>query len=249
VEDLGWGEARFAEGSDGEGVVALGEARAVFVGEEIGVEVRGSGEFEGPLEEDLAGGGFEEVAAADYFGDLSVGVVDYACELVAGEAVLAPDQEVAEVFARSEGLGAEVFVFEVDSFAVRDTKAVVQILNYNSRCGCACRTATAIVDGLVVTVFVGCVHHAGEVFAATTAGVHVALLEQAVKGRTIKGGALRLRGHGRLPVNPKPCQVFDRRIDIFGFRALGVEVFVAQHEDTSGRVCSKLYCSEGAHVA
>ena len=78
LEDLGGGEALLAEGADGEGVVALGEADAVLVGEELGVEVGGRGEVEGALEEDLAGGGFEEVAAADYFGDLHVCVVDYA---------------------------------------------------------------------------------------------------------------------------------------------------------------------------
>ena len=58
--------------------MALGEADAVLVGEELGVEVGGRGEIEGALEEELAGGGLEQVAAADYFGDLSVGVVDYA---------------------------------------------------------------------------------------------------------------------------------------------------------------------------
>jgi hypothetical protein len=65
-----------AEGTDGEGVVAFGEANAVLVSEELGVEVDGGGEIEGALEEDLAGGGFEEIAAADYFGDLGVGIVD-----------------------------------------------------------------------------------------------------------------------------------------------------------------------------
>ena len=43
---------------------------------------------------------------------LRVGVVDYAGELIAGEAVLAPDEEVTEVFACGEGLRAEVAVFE-----------------------------------------------------------------------------------------------------------------------------------------
>ena len=41
-----------------------------FVGEKVGVEVGGRGKIEGALEEDLAGSGFEEVAAADYFGDV-----------------------------------------------------------------------------------------------------------------------------------------------------------------------------------
>ncbi len=57
--------------------MALGETDAMLVGEELGVEVGGRGEVEGLLEEDLAGGGFEKVAAADYFGDLCGRVVDH----------------------------------------------------------------------------------------------------------------------------------------------------------------------------
>ena len=76
AENVDWREALLAESADGEGVVAFGEADAVLVGEELGVEVGGRGEVEGALEEDLAGGGFEEVAAADNFGDLRIGVVD-----------------------------------------------------------------------------------------------------------------------------------------------------------------------------
>ena len=86
MEDLGRRKALSPEGADGEGVVAFGEADAVLVGEELGVVIDGRRKQEGALEEDLAGGGLEEVAAADYFGDLSVCVVDDAGQLVAGEA-------------------------------------------------------------------------------------------------------------------------------------------------------------------
>jgi len=58
--------------------VAFGETDAVGVAHEVAVEVAGGGEIQRALQEDLAGGGFEEIAAADYFGDLHVGVVDYA---------------------------------------------------------------------------------------------------------------------------------------------------------------------------
>ena len=76
MDDFGRRKALLTEGADGDGVVALGEADTVLVGEELGVEVGGSGEIEGALEKNLAGGGFEEVATTDYFGDLGVGVVD-----------------------------------------------------------------------------------------------------------------------------------------------------------------------------
>jgi hypothetical protein len=78
LEDLRGRQALLPEGMDGQGVVALGETDAVFVGEELGVEVVWGEKVEDSLEEDLAGGGFEEVAAADYFGDLRGCVVDHA---------------------------------------------------------------------------------------------------------------------------------------------------------------------------
>ena len=80
------GEALGAEGAEREGVVALGEADAGGVAHEIAVVIRGRWEVESTLQEDLAAGGFEEVAAADDFGDLGESVVDDAGELVAREA-------------------------------------------------------------------------------------------------------------------------------------------------------------------
>ena len=188
LEDLGWQKALLAEGADGQSVVAFGEADAVVVGEKSGVEVGWRGTSEGALEEDLAGGGFEEVAAADYFGDRGVGVVDHAGELVAGKTGVfrivakgfAPDEEVAEIFACSEGLGAEVAVCEGNRCAVGNSKTVIRGGLQDVRGGVG-RAAMAAVDRLVVGVFVGGVHHAGEVFAAAGAGVNVALFEQLVE--------------------------------------------------------------------
>ncbi len=143
-EDFGWQYALLPEGADGEGVVALGEADAVFVAEQVGVDVCDGGKAEGALEKDLAGGGLEQVGAADDLGDALVGVVDDAGELIAGQADVgwvvgeglspdwfSPDEEVAECFlgwvggdAGGEGLRAEVCVSEADGFAVGDAEAV-----------------------------------------------------------------------------------------------------------------------------
>jgi hypothetical protein len=84
LENLGRRKTLLPEVTDGQRVVALGQAEAVFVYQEARVEVVRSGEVEDALQEDLAGGGFEKVAAADYFGDLCIGVVDDAGELIAG---------------------------------------------------------------------------------------------------------------------------------------------------------------------
>jgi hypothetical protein len=171
-----------AEGADSEGVVAFGESEAVFVAEEMGVEVAGCREVEGALEEDLARGGFEEVGTTDYFGDLGVGVVDDAGQLVAGDIVATPDEEVAEVFASGEGLRTEVEVGEDDGFAFGDAEAVVAGLLVGERRRWVRGAAMAVVDGLVVLFFVRGVHHEGEVSSAAATGVDAALLEKTVEG-------------------------------------------------------------------
>jgi hypothetical protein len=186
------------ESADGEGVVAFGEADALVVSEKLGVEVGWRGKIEGALEEDLAGSGFEEVAAADYFGDGGVGIVDDTGELIAGETGIVriiakgftPDEEVAEVFACSEGLRAEVAICEGYRCAVGNSEAVVRGGFQGVRGGVG-GAAMAAVDRLVVwiwscgAVFVGGVHHLGEVFAAASARVDVALLEELVERGTV----------------------------------------------------------------
>jgi hypothetical protein len=231
------GYAGFAQGAKAQGVVALGEAVALSVEHEWGVEVGGGWEVQGALQEDLAGGGFEEVAAADYFGDAGVGVIDDAGELVAGEVVFAPDEEVAEVDACGKGLGAEVLVVEADDFAVGDAEAVVGVGLEGCFDGLVVEREAADVgvDTLVIgfvggVVVVGGVHHGGEVFAAAAAGVDLAGEEELVEGFAIEREALGLRDDGWGPGDAEPGYVFEHGGDEFGAGAVRVEVFVAEQE-------------------
>ncbi len=124
--------APLAEGTDGERVVALGEAFAFVVGEQRAVVPGGWPKFERAIEQKLAGGGFEQVGSADDFGDAHSGIVDDAGELVGGHAVATPDEEVAEVVSGEELLRAEVLIVERDGFAVGNAEAPV---NGGMRCG------------------------------------------------------------------------------------------------------------------
>jgi hypothetical protein len=217
LQNLGWGKALLAEGADREGIVALGEAIAMLVNEESGVKVSWGRKAQGALEQDLASGGFEEVAAADYFGDLGIGVIDYAGELVGREAGVfrmmakgfAPDEEIAEIFAGDEGLLAEVSVYEGDCLAVGDSVAVIHPADCHSRCESREWTATTVVDGLYVNILVGCMHHGCEVFAAATTGVDVSGDEELVEGSAVQGKALGLIEDRWLPGDAEPCEVFE----------------------------------------
>ena len=95
--------------------VALGEAFAVLAFHEWKMEVgRLRGEVEGAIEEELAGGGVEEVVAADDVGDTLAMVIDDDGELVRRLGAFGPEDEVADGGAGVVGLGAGDVVGEGD---------------------------------------------------------------------------------------------------------------------------------------
>ncbi len=262
-EDVGGGEAVGAEGAEGEGVVALGEADAVAVAHEVAVEVGGGGVAEGALEEDLAGGGLEEVSAADDFGDGGEGVVDDAGELVAGEADvggaggerLAPDEEVAEVGGGGEGLRAGVEVGEGDGGVVGGAEAVTRparTAGVHEIWDWASWAAAVVVDGLVIglgrEVFVGRVGGEREITTGADAGIGETGGEELLEGGEVEGKAGGLAKLG-VPGEAEPEEVFAHGGGEFGARALGIEVFVAEVEGTAGGAGALVGDEEGACVA
>jgi len=120
------GCARGPEGTEAEGIVALGEADAVLVAQERAMEKGGRAPTEGTVEEELTGGGDKEIFAADDFCNLHGVIIDGAGELVTGKIVMAPDDEVAKiggVAAGGEVLWAEAAVMEWNSLVVGNAEA------------------------------------------------------------------------------------------------------------------------------
>jgi hypothetical protein len=105
--------------------VAFGEAGAGFVGDEGAVEELRRREAEGAVEQKLTGGGAKEVFAADGLSDLHGGIVNDDGELIGGQVVLTPDDEIAEVLAGDELLWAEMTVGEGDGLPVGDVESPV----------------------------------------------------------------------------------------------------------------------------
>ena len=92
--------------------MAFGKAGAGFISHEGTMVEGGRGQGKRTEEQELAGGGEQEVRAANDFGDLHGGIVHDDGELIRGNVVMTPDDEIAEVFAGDELLGAEISVGE-----------------------------------------------------------------------------------------------------------------------------------------
>ncbi len=115
----------FTQGAQTEDVVAFGEALAVFVVKQRTVVEGGLGFAEGAVEQELATGGGEEIGAADDFGDAHRRVIDGAGQLIAGEVVFAPHEEVAEIATGGFGVRAGASVEEGDVRALGNTEAPI----------------------------------------------------------------------------------------------------------------------------
>jgi hypothetical protein len=70
------------------------------------------------VEQNLAGGGFEQVGPTRHFCDAHGRVVGNAGKLITGTAVASPDHKIAEIFAGNEALWTEVAIFKLDYLAV-----------------------------------------------------------------------------------------------------------------------------------
>ena len=103
----------------------LGQPLAILIKNQLAVEPGGILEIERPVEKDLARGRFQKVRPAHDFRDAHCGVVGNAGELIAGDAISPPDDEIAEVAAGNKALDAQIVILEPDFFAVRNAEPPV----------------------------------------------------------------------------------------------------------------------------
>ena len=167
--------------------------------------------------------------------------------MIAGEVVFAPDDEVAEVFAGGEGLGAGVAVGEGDGVGGGDAETVVERGSRAQGPGFRGGGAAAVVvEGFVVGVVMGCGDGLGEVAAGAVAGVGVTGGEKLLHRVAVEVEAVGLLCFV-LPGDAQPVEVFAHGGGEVGAGAVGVEVFVAQPEGAF--FCPLVGYPEGAGVA
>src|ERR1700761_5183408 len=118
--------------------MAFRETNACIVTHQIAVEVARSREPQGALQQDLPRCRLEQIASTHDFGNAHCRIVYDTGELIAGQAILAPNQEIAKIRIRiatgDKTLWPGMRVEEAKSFAVGHAKAVVGV-----RCKCCCR--------------------------------------------------------------------------------------------------------------
>src|SRR5690606_13670920 len=190
-------------------------------------------------DEQLPEGGLDQIGAAHDFGDAEFDVVHGAGELVAGQAVLAPDEEVAEVASGYGASRAGGAVVEGDGLAVGHAKAPVAGEAggvERGRRGVGGRAKFGRVNRFVVErALVRRGDGGGFDFAArAVAGKDQSGGVQSGEGGAVGGQALALGDDRFLPDEPEPAKVLDEGGGEFRSAAGVVEIVVAQQQPTAG---------------
>ena|SRR5438477_5305482 len=141
------------------------------------------------IEKKLARGGEEQVCAANHLSNLHCGIIEDHRELVAGNAIVPPDDEIAKVASRDETLLAERAVPKRDYFAIRNAKAPIRIRRRVTR---AVLPAGARIQRFFVALMRR-LQGAQNVFARAGAGKESAALAKLVESFSIEIQTLALR--------------------------------------------------------
>src|ERR1035441_3923912 len=124
-QNVHWRKPALARCAQAQRVVALGQAAAVPIHHQTAVKPGGIVVSQGAIEQDLAGGGLEQVGATHHFRDAHGRVVGHTGKLVAGHSVAPPDDKVSKVAAGHKALRTQVAILKLDRFAVGDAESPV----------------------------------------------------------------------------------------------------------------------------
>lgn len=210
----------------------------MFVQDKRAMRKCGRCEAERPVEQNLPRGGEEQIRAAHDFADLHRGIVHDDGELIGGNPIVPPHDEIAEIFSRYKLLWAEMAVNEGDGFAVGNAKTEggrFVIFDLRFLMG----TARAGIDEFIIDG-VGGGGGGLQVFAGAVARVNETALQKFLEGGAVKSHSLALVVRRKwaaeigsfLPIEAEPTQVFEHGGDEFRLATRDVEVFVAQHQNS-----------------
>jgi hypothetical protein len=176
--------------------VAFGETNPIRIGYEWTVKEGGRSEAEREVKQQLPGGGTKQISATDNLADPHGMVINHNGELVGGEIIVTPDNEIPEIAASHERLFAFTAVDKRNGFSIGHAKTPVdrrrtlgaahdrRTLRLSVHSSVGRRPTGARVDRFVVT-FMRRVQGLEDVLARAATGIHVSGLDQLFEGAAV----------------------------------------------------------------
>jgi len=221
------GGAKFADAQAGG---TFGEALAGSIADERAVEPAGRGLSEGLVEQDLAGGGCEEVGPADDLGD--EGIIHDDGEFVGRDVVAVPHDEIAEIAQTGFFHGPEISVLKCDPPVIGNTEPPVDARG--EFVGQRLRGITSPFGREDGFFLVRGERGSGDVFARTRAGIDPASIAEPSPGVEVKLPPVALIDRLAIPFDAKPAEILDGSLRKLRPATVRVEILDAQDHAAAG---------------
>ena len=202
----------------------------------------------GAIQEQLAGGGFEQVLPTDNFSDAHGVVIDNRGKLIGWYIIVTPNHEITKVFPRNQSLRPTLSVNKRNVFGVRDAETPVNTIVRCCRTGAALgsraaecfRTTRAWINRFVFSR-VGRLECPLHVLTRTGAWIDAALGAQMFESFIVDGQPLALRVWTKrtpnvrafLPSKAEPLEILKERRDELRPAPVVIQIFIAQHQRAS----------------
>ena len=242
---MGRGLALVAEGLDFESARAFGQAVSLGITYERAVEPLRRLRAEGMMQEDLAGGGGEEIGAPDDLRYSSENVVHHNREFVGRDVVAVPNQKIAKVSAGEFFDSTEISIPKGNRLPVRHAKPPIQA-GRGGEGFCFLRIASPMTR---VNWFFAMRGEGGYFLPRMMTGVEKAGIAEALPGFEIMGAALTLKKRLPVPIEAQPFQVLHGGGGELGLAPVGVEVLDAEEDFASGVASAAVSGREGRGMA
>ena len=246
--------------------MAFGQADSLFVRHQRAVIELGRRHPERAIQQQLPGGGREQIGAAHHLGDPHRRVVHHDRKLVSRNAIVPPDDEIAEVLARDELLRPAMAVSERNPLAVRHAETPVP---FEGRAACVIRVERALLVTQLELLAAGSWIHRlilalvrrrqrpPHVRPRASAGINEPAGQKSSHCGQVELAPLALVVWPErpatirpfLPFKAEPFQVFEHGADKLQLEARGIQVLIAQHEHAAAGLGALLRNPERARVA
>ncbi len=120
--------ANFAQFSQTQSIVPFGQPFAIFIQHQFAMKKFRQRQTQGAIKQNLPRGADQQIRAANNFGNFHCRIVHDARELIRGNVVVPPDNEIAKIFSGDKFLFAEIFVVKRNCFAVGNAETPIEFL-------------------------------------------------------------------------------------------------------------------------
>jgi hypothetical protein len=225
---------------DAQRIVPFRQTPSGRVTQQLAMKISGRGMSKRTQQKQLPRRRLQQIGAPHDFRDPHRRIVHYHCQLVSGNIVAPPDEEIAEIeiVAGDIALPPEIQIRKLDCLTLRNAKAPVHAPRLGGAGHILALTTSSGIYRLIIVI--GSARRLRQILARTNARIEKPARAQPPPGFQIMRPALTLRVRATFsatirpltPANSEPAQIFNHGASEFAAGALRIQILVPQHQSS-----------------